>query len=96
MPDAAPLWTSAEIAAATGGTPLGPAFAATGVTFDSREVQPGDLFVALAAYGDYALGYIGTEVAYSQGGYETGPKVSLVSPSVERVLMDAIKRLLRD
>lgn len=54
------------------------------------------LFVAMAAYGDYAPGYIGTEVAYSQGGYETGPKVSLVSPSVERVLMEAIKRLLRD
>ena len=51
-----------------------------------------DLFVAMAAYGDYAPGYIGTEVAYSQGGYETGPKVSLVLPSVERVLMDAIER----
>jgi hypothetical protein len=29
-----------------------------------------DLFVAMAAYGDYAPGYIGTEVAYSQGGYD--------------------------
>ncbi|MGC8642708.1 MAG: hypothetical protein ACP5XB_22855 [Isosphaeraceae bacterium] len=56
----------------------------------------GDLFVALAAYGDYAPGYIGTEVAYPQGGYETGPKASLVAPSVERVLMRAIKQLLRD
>ena len=41
-----PLWTSAEIAAATGGTVHGD-FEATGVTFDSREVQPGDLFVAM-------------------------------------------------
>ena len=40
------LWTSAEIAAATGGTASAD-FAATGVTFDSREVGPGDLFVAL-------------------------------------------------
>ncbi len=55
-----------------------------------------DHFVALAAYGDYAPGYIGTEVAYPQGGYETSPTASLVSPSVERVLMDTIKRLLRD
>jgi len=40
------LWTSAEIAAATGGT-ASAEFAADGVTFDSREVGPGDLFVAL-------------------------------------------------
>ena len=41
------LWTSAEIATATRGTAAAP-FAATGVTFDSREVGPGDLFVALS------------------------------------------------
>ena len=40
------LWTSDEIAAATGGT-ASAAFEATGVTFDSREVGPGDLFVAM-------------------------------------------------
>ena len=40
------LWTSAEIAAATGGTASAD-FAVSGVTFDSREVGPGDLFIAL-------------------------------------------------
>ena len=60
----------------------------------AQKLRP-DLFVAMAAYGDYAPGYIGTEVAYSEGGYETGPRASLVAPSVEQVLMDAIKRLLR-
>ena len=40
------LWTSEEIAAATGGTASQP-FEVTGVTFDSREVGPGDLFVAM-------------------------------------------------
>ncbi len=40
------LWASADIAAATGGTASAD-FAATGVTFDSREVEPGDLFIAL-------------------------------------------------
>jgi len=54
-----------------------------------------DLFVAMAAYGDTAPGYIGTEIAYSQGGYETSPRASLVAPGVERILMDAIGRLLR-
>jgi UDP-N-acetylmuramoyl-tripeptide--D-alanyl-D-alanine ligase len=40
------LWTSDEIAAATGGT-ASARFEVTGVTFDSREVGPGDLFVAM-------------------------------------------------
>jgi UDP-N-acetylmuramoyl-tripeptide--D-alanyl-D-alanine ligase len=40
------LWTSDEIAAATAGTVSAP-FEVTGVTFDSREVGPGDLFVAM-------------------------------------------------
>ena len=59
----------------------------------AQQMRP-DLFVAMAAYGDYAPGYIGTEVSYQQGGYETGPKASLVAPSVEAVIMDAMKRLL--
>jgi UDP-N-acetylmuramoyl-tripeptide--D-alanyl-D-alanine ligase len=41
-----PLWTAAEIAAATGGTAHGD-FAANNVTFDSREVIGGELFLAL-------------------------------------------------
>jgi UDP-N-acetylmuramoyl-tripeptide--D-alanyl-D-alanine ligase len=41
-----PLWTSDEIVAATGGT-ASAAFEVSGVTFDSREVGPGDLFVAM-------------------------------------------------
>src|SRR3954447_27032309 len=40
------LWTSDEIAQATGGTASEP-FEVTGVTFDSREVGAGDLFVAM-------------------------------------------------
>jgi hypothetical protein len=59
----------------------------------AKAMRP-DLFVALAAYGDYAPWYIGTEVAYSQGGYETGPDASNVAPEVEGVLMAAIRKLL--
>ena len=61
----------------------------------AQKLRP-DLFVAMAAYGDYAPGYIGTEVAYPEGGYETGPKASLVAPKVEGVLMEVIERLLRE
>jgi UDP-N-acetylmuramoyl-tripeptide--D-alanyl-D-alanine ligase len=47
-----PLWTSDEVLAATGGRLTGASFAAAGVVFDSREVQPGDLFVALKGERD--------------------------------------------
>jgi UDP-N-acetylmuramoyl-tripeptide--D-alanyl-D-alanine ligase len=46
-----PLWTSDEIARATGGT-AGGGFGATGVSIDTRSLEPGDLFVALAGVRD--------------------------------------------
>ncbi len=55
-----------------------------------------DLFVAMAAYGDYAPWYIGTAIAYEQGGYETEPRSSNVAPEVESVLMSAIEKLLHE
>lgn len=61
----------------------------------AQKLRP-DLFVAMAAYGEYGPGYIGLESAYPQGGYETGHHVSLVAPSVEGVLMDAMRKLLTD
>ncbi|WP_273687690.1 UDP-N-acetylmuramoyl-tripeptide--D-alanyl-D-alanine ligase [Ketogulonicigenium vulgare] len=45
------LWTGVEAAAATGGR-LTRDFAVTGVSIDTRTLQPGDLFVALAAARD--------------------------------------------
>ncbi|QDV46938.1 hypothetical protein Enr13x_68470 [Stieleria neptunia] len=53
-----------------------------------------DLHVAMAAYGDYGPGYIGTEIAYGQGGYETSERASRVDKSCEQVLMDNIAKLL--
>ena len=49
---AEPLWTSDEIVAAVGGRLAGPAFSATGVSIDTRSVERGDLFVALAGARD--------------------------------------------
>ena len=54
-----------------------------------------DLFVAMAAYGDYGPWYIGTAQAYEEGGYETQPRSSNVGPGAEAVLMGAIKKLLK-
>jgi UDP-N-acetylmuramoyl-tripeptide--D-alanyl-D-alanine ligase len=60
----APLWTAAEIAAATAGT-ASTDFAATGVAFDSREVGHGDLFVALT--GESTDGHRFLPQAFVQG-----------------------------
>ncbi len=64
MNDAMPLWTSAEIAAATGGA-ASAEFAVTGVAFDSREVGPGDLFVAMK--GEASDGHLYLDQAFAQG-----------------------------
>jgi UDP-N-acetylmuramoyl-tripeptide--D-alanyl-D-alanine ligase len=49
---AEPLWTSEEIIAATGGSLAGAPFAASGVSIDTRTLERGDLFVALAGVRD--------------------------------------------
>lgn len=61
----------------------------------AQKMKPGAT-VCMAAYGDGGPGYIGTEIAYGQGGYETQPSSSSVAPEVERVLMDGIRTLLED
>ncbi len=50
----AALWTSEEIAAATGGTVHGGAFRVDDLSIDSRTLKPGDLFVALNGVRDGA------------------------------------------
>lgn len=58
------LWTSAEVAAATGGTARGD-FAVRGVSFDSREVGRGELFVAMP--GETTDGHRFVEAAFARG-----------------------------
>jgi UDP-N-acetylmuramoyl-tripeptide--D-alanyl-D-alanine ligase len=76
------LWTSDEIAAATGGTASG-AFKVTGVTFDSREVQPGDLFVAMP-------GTVHDGHRFVEGAFAAGAAGAIVSQAVSgpHVLLD--------
>ena len=64
MPDIEPLWTSAEIEAATGGRLSGAPFEATGITYNSREITPGDLFVALKGARD---GHDFADMAFANG-----------------------------
>lgn len=80
MPDHDPLWTSAEIEKATGGRLSGDRFEATGITYNSREIVPGDLFLALKGARDghdfaasaFAAGAAG---AITEHPVEGGPSV---------------------
>jgi len=69
-----PLWTSDEIAAATGGTASAP-FEVSGVTFDSREVQPGDLFIAMP-------GTVHDGHRFVEGAFASGAAGAIVSQPV--------------
>lgn len=53
-----------------------------------------DLKICTAAYGEYGMGYIGTAVAYEEGGYETSKMASNVAPESEEILLKAIRRVL--
>ena len=66
-----PLWTGQDVATATGGD-LTLGFDAYGVAIDTRELRPGDLFIALA--GENADGH-----AYLTQAFEAGAVGALVS-----------------
>jgi UDP-N-acetylmuramoyl-tripeptide--D-alanyl-D-alanine ligase len=83
-----PLWTSDEIEAATGGR-ASASFEATGVTFDSREVQPGDLFVAMP-------GTVYDGHKFVAGAFAAGAAGAIVSQPVDgpHVLVEDTARAL--
>ena len=85
-----PLWTSAEIAQATGGR-ASAEFNVTGVTFDSREVQPGDLFVAMP-------GTVHDGHAFVAGALASGAAGVIVSRAIDgpHVLVEDTARALQD
>lgn len=61
------IWTAAEVAAATGGTAHGD-FAADTVTFDSREVIGGELFVAMRGEADDGHRFVGSAIQRGAAG----------------------------
>ncbi len=58
----------------------------------AQELRP-DLFVCVAGYGDDGPGYIPTDKAYLEGGYE--PTVALAAPS-EGLMVKTITKLLKE
>jgi UDP-N-acetylmuramoyl-tripeptide--D-alanyl-D-alanine ligase len=75
------LWTSAEIAQATGGAATAD-FAATGITFDSREVGAGDLFVALTGEATNGHRFLGGAFANEAAGALVSEPVTYPSVTV--------------
>lgn len=77
MPEnsARPLWSAAEVAAATGGVLHGDDRPITGLTYNSREIVPGDLFLALKGERD------GHQFAGSA--FASGAAAALVEHAVE-------------
>ena len=86
-----PLWTSSEILAATGGALHGGPFEASGVTFDSREVEHGWLFVAMP--GTVADGHDFVGKAFA-----AGAAAALVSEPVDglHILVPDVAKGLTD
>lgn len=85
---AKPLWTSEEIAAATGGHLAGAPFEVNGVSIDTRSIEQGDLFVALGGVRD------GHEfVATAMAGGATGALVSKGVDAPSIVVGDTLKAL---
>lgn len=76
----APLWTSADIVSATGGRATRP-FAVSGMSIDTRELAPGDLFVALTDARD-GHDFVAAALAKGAGG-------ALVSRIPDGVAADA-------
>jgi UDP-N-acetylmuramoyl-tripeptide--D-alanyl-D-alanine ligase len=85
---AEPLWTADEILAATGGRLAGAAFAATGLSIDTRTLAPGDLFVALADERD---GHEFVDAAMAAGACGALVSRPVSGPSV--VVADTLKAL---
>ena len=74
------LWTAAEAAAATGGAVRGD-WAATGLSIDTRSLEPGDLFIALTDRRD-GHDFVADALA-------KGAAAALVSRIPDGVSMDA-------
>lgn len=92
---ASPLWTSSDAAQATGGS-VSHAWGATGVSINTRSLQPGDLFIAL--HGPNSDGH-----DYVAGAFEKGAAAACVShrppvldPDTALLVVDDTQKALED
>lgn len=88
---AEPLWTSEAAARATGGTASG-TFTATGVSIDTRTLEPGDLFVALAGVRD-GHEFVSQALAKGAAGALVNRPVDGPAVTVSGEVLGALERL---
>lgn len=89
-----PLWTSTEAAQATGGRATAD-FAITGLSIDTRSLQPGDLFVALTAARD-GHDFVAQALAAGASGALVSRIPDGVAPDAPLLLVDAVLPALED
>ncbi|HIJ38207.1 MAG TPA: UDP-N-acetylmuramoylalanyl-D-glutamyl-2,6-diaminopimelate--D-alanyl-D-alanine ligase [Rhodospirillaceae bacterium] len=85
----APLWTSQDALAATGGQAFGPDWQAQGISIDSRTVSPGDLFVAIRGPQHDGHNFVSDALA-------RGAAAALVDQRSEDLPSDAPLLLVKD
>ena len=61
---------------------------------NAQKMRPGEE-VCTAGYGEGGQGYIGTGISYTQGGYEVQPRVSMIDPKSESILLSVIGEVLK-
>ena len=86
-----PLWTSEALQQATNGVVKNP-FAATGVSIDTRTLQPGDLFIALRAETD---GHAHAQAALDKGaaGVMVDNRAGLAADAAVLLVEDTLQAL---
>lgn len=92
MTQQSPLWTGQDLAAATGGKPVGGDFEANGISIDTRTLKPGDLFVALT--GPQFDGHSFIDKAFEKGA--AAVVVSQATDKGKSILVGDTLRALQD
>src|SRR5450631_4516777 len=87
-----PLWTAAELLEATGGR-FGIRFDASGVSIDTRTIQPGDLFIALI--GEAGDGHTYAARAIEAGAAGTMVHQDLPATALRLIVDDTLAGLTR-
>jgi UDP-N-acetylmuramoyl-tripeptide--D-alanyl-D-alanine ligase len=90
-----PLWTSAEIAAATLGT-VTHAFDVSGVSIDTRTIRPGDLFVALTGEVRDGHEFVGAALDAKAGAALVSRVPEGISANAPLLLVANTQRALED
>ena len=95
MKTATPLWTSQDAAQAVGGD-VPHAWAATGVSINTRSLKPGDLFVALVGPNADGHDYVATAFEKGAAAACVSHRPPVLDPDAALLVVDDTQRALED